>query len=225
MRRFYHLKHLRAFLVLISIAFTITIIDKAILNKELNLKSMFDVLNKQNHSFNFSPADHTLVLFHIQKTSGTAFDLDMVNNMHVSFTNKHGFRVTRKACWNKTQIRSIIFKQIKTYVECNKTDRLKESLLLSKHTSFEWSCGLHPGLSDLKRCLGARLYVDADRVTKMENFVFVTLLREPLERFVSELRHIQKTGSLWIYELQAISRDQTCLKSNYTRLFVSNHSF
>jgi hypothetical protein len=150
---------------------------------------------------NFSPMHHTLVFFHIQKTSGSVFDLDLVNSLQVAYTNTEtGRQLTRKAC------RSY-------FVPCERSDQNWRSFVLSWHTDFGWSCGLHPGLSDLKECVLGRWYRNADLIARDEDYLFVSMLREPMMRFVSEWRHTLLTGSVWLYEDQAVSKDHQCLKS------------
>jgi hypothetical protein len=47
----------------------------------------------------FASAQHSLVFLHIQKTSGTNFDTDLVNNLLVTETDRRtGKEVSRKAC-------------------------------------------------------------------------------------------------------------------------------
>jgi hypothetical protein len=163
---------------------------------------------------NFTPNQHTLVFFHIQKTSGTNFDLDLIDKLEMTHTNEQTGKITRRKVCERFDWKYGI-----KVSYCRRPDRKQHSLYLSWHTDFGWSCGLHPGLSDLKQCVFKRKYKNADLTVTNEDFFFVSMLREPILRFVSEWGHVFKTGSAWLYELKPISEDQKCLTSENKRPF------
>jgi hypothetical protein len=187
----------------------------------LQATSSYNKLNK--FSIRFDPNRHTLVLFHIQKTSGTNFDLELVVNLQVRFKSGYDKKLFdwRRAC----ETRSRFFKNKKTNrltvnrtYECYREDSYV-SWILSWHSAFGWQCGLHPGLSDLRECINKKAYKNADLEASDQDFHYISLLREPRSRFLSEWMHVQKHNSTWIYEIEPLSKDQICLKStNYSIL-------
>jgi hypothetical protein len=195
----------------------------AFVNTNRNILTKWFVKSRHEQSlayFNFTPTHHTLVFLHIQKTSGTTFDLDLVKNMQVTYQVQDGEEiVTRDACVTKRVIvrdKNPLRNKIVEANVCKKEDERDNSLILSWHTTFGWSCGLHPGLSDLRQCVVLnRSYPNSDLSTQNEDFLFVTMLREPLMRFLSEWRHVRSSGSTWLYENKPLSKEQICLKSQY----------
>jgi hypothetical protein len=200
---------------------------------QFNAQPIFSAL-KSMPLVDFKPSEHTLVLFHMQKTSGTSFSMQLVNELLlVNNENKSSPNQTyaERVCAIKRvivrDVRTMTGKMVKWY-ECNGSRiavNSSKSLLHSWHTSFGWSCGLHPGLSDLRRCLEAKNYSNPDRVTRGENFLYMSILREPVRRFLSEWRHVSVTGSTWFYELDPKSADQVCLKSkpHLKNLFIHTY--
>jgi hypothetical protein len=164
---------------------------------------------------NFNHTRDTVVLLHIQKTSGSSFDLDLVNTLYVHYTDEHGLRKRRSACEMIYVADRNLWRRGSNEEKgnCQWSGNTNHSLLLSWNTEFGWSCGLHPGLTDLRNCVFGRRYPNADLEIKNEEFMFVTILREPVVRFVSEWRHVFITGSVWLYEQNAESEEQKCLKS------------
>jgi hypothetical protein len=93
-----------------------------------------------------------------------------------------------------------------------------EGLILTWHTEFGWACGLHPGLTDLRTCLEKKQLAKNREKKKTKN-LFLSMLREPMARFVSEWIHVASTGSTWMYENKPVSNDQKCLKSKVFFIF------
>jgi hypothetical protein len=165
-------------------------------------------------SVDYDPAKHTLVQFHIQKTSGTNFAVELAKQMFV-VTDEHKNNSMR-ACKGEKKYYTKDEVKIKRllYSECKLDSNSSKSLFLYPIGSlFGWSCGLHPGLSDLKQCIENRSYPNPDLVTKNEDYLYVSMLREPVSRFYSEWKHVAKTGSIWIYDIPPRSQDQICTKS------------
>jgi hypothetical protein len=175
------------------------------------------ITRKKDYVKNFNITHNTLVLLHIQKTSGSSFDLDFVNTLEMSYKDETGRQVTRKACTPTANLKDVnVWWSGPDVVECFRSPNINRiSILLSWHTDFGWSCGLHPGLSDLKECVFNRRYPNADPESRPEDFLFLSMLREPIVRFVSEWRHVYTTRSVWLYEEQVWTNDLECLKSKF----------
>ena len=64
-------------------------------------------------------------------------------------------------------------------------------------------------LTDLKKCV-ARKFSSYNE----NDFQFVSFLREPVHRFVSEFIHVRHTGSVWVFEMEPLSEQQTIFKEH-----------
>lgn len=124
-----------------------------------------------NKRFNIS-GDDLLVLIHIQKTGGTTFERHLVQDIILNTPCSCAQDKRRCHCPRGSRAR----KEPKT---------LSNLTWLVSRFSTGWICGLHPSFSQLERCLA-----EAKRI------YFLTLLRHPLHRFVSEFRHVQR-GATW----------------------------
>lgn len=130
----------------------------------------FQEISEANSKFNISAHD-MIVILHIQKTAGTAFEKHLVYDL-----------VTEHPCTCNMG---------KRQCSCSRPDRPKNSSSFSDQTwllsrfSTGWICGLHADWTQLNYCLQG-----------LERLFFVTFLRHPLYRFVSEFRHVQR-GATW----------------------------
>ncbi|KAM4802749.1 heparan-sulfate 6-O-sulfotransferase 2-like [Urocitellus parryii] len=78
---------------------------------------------------------------------------------------------------------------------CHRPDK-RETWLFSRF-STGWSCGLHADWTELTSCVPA--VVDSKRDARMRpsrNFHYITILRDPVFRYLSEWRHVQR-GATW----------------------------
>ena len=60
--------------------------------------------------------------------------------------------------------------------------------------STGWLCGLHADWTELKDCVADKMnevYGERKR-----NFIYITNLRQPVQRFLSEWKHVQR-GATW----------------------------
>lgn len=116
--------------------------------------------------------DDLIVLLHIQKTGGTTFERHLVQDLIIDPPCICDEGKRRCNCPRYTTI-------------MNNSSSLSDYTWLVSRFSTGWICGLHPDFSQLKDCLNhaGRLY-------------FLTFLRHPLNRFISEFRHVQR-GATW----------------------------
>lgn len=122
---------------------------------------------------NFNISSHDLiVLLHIQKTGGTAFEKHLVSDLLIE--EPCTCNLERRRCSCPRPNREAIG---------NRT--FADSTWLLSRFATGWLCGLHPDWSSLTGCLSA-----------LKGLYFVTFLRNPIERFVSEFRHVQR-GATW----------------------------
>ncbi|KAM8752251.1 heparan-sulfate 6-O-sulfotransferase 2 isoform 1-T1 [Rhynchonycteris naso] len=130
--------------------------------------------------------DDLIVFLHIQKTGGTTFGRHLVRNIQLEQPCE--CRVGQKKC------------------TCHRPGK-QETWLFSRF-STGWSCGLHADWTELTSCVptvvdgkrDARLRPSRWRIfqilDKMRNFHYITILRDPVSRYLSEWRHVQR-GATW----------------------------
>ncbi|KAJ8939939.1 hypothetical protein NQ318_007867 [Aromia moschata] len=68
-----------------------------------------------------------------------------------------------------------------------------QSWLFSRYTTG-WKCGLHADWTELTSCVDEKL--DQIEGSVKRRYFFITLLREPVSRYLSEFRHVQR-GATW----------------------------
>lgn len=134
-------------------------------------KVSFDDIVSRGRRFNTSSHD-LIVLLHIQKTGGTAFEKHLVEDLTTG--KPCGCNLERRRC--NCPRPSLTETSRRTFID--------STWLLSRF-STGWICGLHPDWTSLSGCLSA-----------YKQLYFVTFLRNPIERFVSEIRHVQR-GATW----------------------------
>jgi hypothetical protein len=170
---------------------------------------------------NFDVSKDWLVFFHIQKTSGSDFDHKLLENLLVfNKTEKRREYRWRKAC-NAFLKKSTIDEKnhhFRTY-KCQRSKRSNTSWILSHSTEFGWhTCGLHADLDDLKACV-VHNFQKSDGI-----FHYLTMLREPRSRFLSEWIHIKQTGSMWIFEMDAKTSNQLCSNNFFRKCTTANRT-
>ncbi|KAK3096235.1 hypothetical protein FSP39_024815 [Pinctada imbricata] len=116
--------------------------------------------------------EDVIVFLHIQKTGGTSFGKHLVNNLDLD---------TPCEC-------------IKGRKRCDCLTKKKTLWLFSRY-STGWACGLHADWTELKSCV-------EDAMDKEENghrdrrYHYITILRDPVNRYLSEWKHV-KRGATW----------------------------
>ncbi|KAM6151761.1 heparan-sulfate 6-O-sulfotransferase 2 isoform 2-T2 [Rhynchocyon petersi] len=148
--------------------------------------------------------DDLIVFLHIQKTGGTTFGRHLVRNIQLEQPCE--CRVGQKKC------------------TCHRPGK-RETWLFSRF-STGWSCGLHADWTELTSCVPAVVDgkrdaklrpaskdrrgspntnpgVNSPSSTKArstskngKNFHYITILRDPVSRYLSEWRHVQR-GATW----------------------------
>ncbi|XP_025966864.2 heparan-sulfate 6-O-sulfotransferase 2 [Dromaius novaehollandiae] len=119
--------------------------------------------------------DDLIVFLHIQKTGGTTFGRHLVRNIQLEQPCE--CRAGQKKC------------------TCHRPGK-RETWLFSRF-STGWSCGLHADWTELTNCVPA--VVDSKKEVRLRpsrNFYYITILRDPVSRYLSEWRHVQR-GATW----------------------------
>ncbi|XP_053316989.1 heparan-sulfate 6-O-sulfotransferase 1 [Spea bombifrons] len=118
--------------------------------------------------------DDVIVFLHIQKTGGTTFGRHLVQNVRLEVPCD--CRPGQKKC------------------TCYRPNR-KETWLFSRF-STGWSCGLHADWTELTNCVPGVLDKKETSMKIRRKFYYITLLRDPVSRYLSEWRHVQR-GATW----------------------------
>ncbi|XP_066571312.1 heparan-sulfate 6-O-sulfotransferase 2 [Amia ocellicauda] len=119
--------------------------------------------------------DDVIVFLHIQKTGGTTFGRHLVRNIELE--QPCACRAGQKKC------------------TCYRPGK-KETWLFSRF-STGWSCGLHADWTELTNCVPAVMDTKEPATQKApRNYYYITILRDPVSRYLSEWRHVQR-GATW----------------------------
>lgn len=119
--------------------------------------------------------DDVIVFLHIQKTGGTTFGRHLVRNIQLE----------RPCECHAGQKKCTCFRPGK-----------KETWLFSRF-STGWSCGLHADWTELTSCVPSRMDSrEAPGNLASRNYYYITILRDPVSRYLSEWRHVQR-GATW----------------------------
>ncbi|XP_033118250.1 heparan-sulfate 6-O-sulfotransferase 2-like [Anneissia japonica] len=118
--------------------------------------------------------DDVLVFLHIQKTGGTTFGKHLVKNMDMEKPCQC-FR-GKKRC------------------DCLRPGSSRSHWLFSRY-STGWSCGLHADWTELTNCV-PQWMDQKEKLVKKRRYYYITMLRHPVSRYLSEWRHVQR-GATW----------------------------
>ncbi|CAL8269640.1 unnamed protein product [Boreogadus saida] len=120
--------------------------------------------------------DDVIVFLHIQKTGGTTFGRHLVRNIQLERPCE--CHAGQKKC------------------TCLRPGK-KETWLFSRF-STGWSCGLHADWTELTNCVPTRMDAHEAPETPIprRNYYYITILRDPVWRYLSEWRHVQR-GATW----------------------------
>ncbi|XP_025975235.2 heparan-sulfate 6-O-sulfotransferase 3 [Dromaius novaehollandiae] len=117
-----------------------------------------------------------IVFLHIQKTGGTTFGRHLVRNIRLE--QPCYCRAGQKKC------------------SCHRPGGDKDTWLFSRF-STGWSCGLHADWTELTSCVPAAMERRGCAGNRtLRNFYYITMLRDPVSRYLSEWKHVQR-GATW----------------------------
>ncbi|CAC5398241.1 Heparan-sulfate 6-O-sulfotransferase 2,Heparan-sulfate 6-O-sulfotransferase 3-B,Heparan-sulfate 6-O-sulfotransferase 1-A,Heparan-sulfate 6-O-sulfotransferase 1,Heparan-sulfate 6-O-sulfotransferase 1-B,Heparan-sulfate 6-O-sulfotransferase 3 [Mytilus coruscus] len=116
--------------------------------------------------------EDVLVFLHMQKTGGTTFGKHLVKNLDID-----------QPC-----------ECIKGKKKCNCLTR-KQTVWLFSRYSTGWACGLHADWTELKGCVDKEMDKQ-EGLHRKRRFHYITILRDPVRRYISEWKHVQR-GATW----------------------------
>lgn len=145
-----------------------------------------------NDDFTFDMDSHDVMVFlHMQKTgqlflSYSHFGITIINIIGGTSFGKHlvhDLDLQRPCTCPLTRKRCYCFRP-----------HSNQSWLFSRYTTG-WKCGLHADWTELTNCVDGKL--DEIEGTQIKRrYFYITLLREPISRYLSEFRHVQR-GATW----------------------------
>lgn len=136
--------------------------------------SFEDVISRD---FQFDIEDHDVIVFlHIQKTGGTTFGKHLVGDLDLA-----------RSC--------VCHRRVKKRCTCLRPGPNSDEMWLFSRHSTGWKCGLHADWTELTSCVDDMMDKIEDHEVKRRYF-YITFLRNPLHRFLSEFRHVRR-GATW----------------------------
>lgn len=136
--------------------------------------SFEDVISRD---FQFDIEDHDVIVFlHIQKTGGTTFGKHLVGDLDLAR-------------------RCVCHRKVKKRCTCLRPGPNSDEMWLFSRHSTGWKCGLHADWTELTSCVDEMMDKIEDHEIKRRYF-YITFLRNPIHRFVSEFRHVRR-GATW----------------------------
>eukprot|EP00111_Clytia_hemisphaerica_P015561 TCONS_00045936-protein len=131
--------------------------------------------SKIYQKLNFDISKNDVFSFvHIQKTGGTTMEKHLVINL------KNG----NCKCEQSKKPSCMCYRSVES----------KEIWLVCRYIQPKWPCGLHPDYASLATCTPD--FIRKKHGQKNYRFLYGTLLREPVDRYLSEFRHRQR-GASW----------------------------
>lgn len=176
---------------------------------------------------NFRENKDILTFIHIQKTGGSDFLSHVVSvrdkKSHERLCYPPSDRLRRRARKKRNFFVCSVSTRNKRRLDANP---LPEMWLASEKT-YGWVCGLHPFLSEMKKCMP--VFLSDNFGYRQRTMHYFTVLRHPISRFISEYMHVRR-GATWAYGHQCngkmITEEQVpaCYPGYYQGKFWSNVS-
>ena len=158
----------------------------------------YDGIQQDNFEFHLADLD-VMVFLHIQKTGGTTFGKHLVQDIDLDkpcVCRKPKHRPKSRQYLSDSSPRKN-HKRVKRKLKCDcfrPGNDLGRSWLFSRY-STGWKCGLHPGWTELTACVDHYLDSQEGHLDNRRYF-YVSFLREPVSRYLSEFKHVQR-GATW----------------------------
>ena len=144
----------------------------------------------------FNITEDLMVFLHIEKVGGSKFELKLVNNLTIYYNNTSEWKL---ACNKKKENVSLLPNSTDNYENyyCPRMPFKNESVLnatfsnnwLVCRPTISWPCGVHPDYPKLNSCM-QKAKIEGKIKGKIH---YITLLREPILRYISEWRHIVRS--------------------------------
>merc|ERR1719431_1244476 len=134
---------------------------------------------EDNFRFNLSSSSDVMVFLHIQKTGGTTFGKHLVQDIDLEnpcLCHRRRNRLNRR----------------KLHCDCFRPGTKDRNWLFSRY-STGWKCGLHPDWTELTECVDK--YLNSIEFLAKRRYFYITFLRDPVRRYLSEFKHVQRAAT------------------------------
>ncbi|XP_002738721.1 heparan-sulfate 6-O-sulfotransferase 1-B-like isoform X2 [Saccoglossus kowalevskii] len=142
--------------------------------KKAKSKTFSEKTLDRDVEFNITGND-VLVFLHVQKTGGTTFGKHLVKD--IDLDQPCECHRNKKKC------------------DCYRPGSGNRELWLFSRFSTGWSCGLHADWTELTQCVDG-VMDKREGESKKRRYYLITMLRDPVLRYISEWRHVQR-GATW----------------------------
>lgn len=170
----FKLLHLRRFFAVRDIAsFNKTEMDMAVRQRKFDMRG-----------------NDVMVYLHIQKTGGSKFGVQLVNNLDIE----------RPCVCSRSKSRNLRTQATKQRLKSRRVCHCyrpgsKKIWLFSRH-HLGWPCGLHADWTEHHECVPKYMNKREGRNARRK-FVYITIIREPIARFLSEFAFVLNMGEMW----------------------------
>lgn len=155
----------------------------------VNATEMDTTRTVRQHKFDMRGND-VMVYLHIQKTGGSRFGAQLVNNLDIErpcvCSRKRRGSPRTQATKQQTKATRVC--------HCYRPGS-KKIWLFSRH-HLGWPCGLHADWTEHHECV-AKYMNKRDGRNARRKFMYITIIREPIARFLSEFAFVQYMGTMW----------------------------
>jgi len=155
----------------------------------------FDTIQHENFEFNINGSD-VMVFLHIQKTGGTTFGKHLVQDIDLESPClcKRRSKKLRKFHFSQEEPDGFQVQREKRKLKCDCFRPTSQTNWLFSRYSTGWKCGLHPDWTELTECVDK--YLNSIEELAKRRYFYITFLRDPVRRYLSEFKHVQR-GATW----------------------------
>lgn len=132
-----------------------------------------------------------MVFLHIQKTGGSKFGVQLIKNLDI----ERPCRCTRQRRSRNLEI-ELAKAKVKDKRVCHCFRPGSSRIWLFSRHHLGWPCGLHADWTEHHECVPEYMNKREGR-NKQRRFFYVTIIREPVARFLSEFSFVTSMGSMW----------------------------
>lgn len=133
-----------------------------------------ELIADRDSRFDMRKKSDVMVFLHIQKTGGTVFERHLVRDLDLEHP--------------------CIPERGRKRYKCHRAKSKQAGSWIFSRYSSGWHCGLHADWTELTNCVDS--VIDRQEGPLKRRYFYITLLREPKSRFLSEFRHVQR-GATW----------------------------
>ncbi|KAI8772438.1 heparan-sulfate 6-O-sulfotransferase 2 [Biomphalaria glabrata] len=157
----------------------------------LLIRNQFDDvdLKVEPIKLNINKSD-VMVVLHIQKTGGTTFETYLVRHTNV----KPPCHCTKMVSNYKSGQNKLISDSEANRDVCTCLNDKGQDWMINRHATG-WVCGVHADFTELTDCVDT-WFNSQDNEHRERRYHYVTLIRDPVIRFISEWLHVRR-GATW----------------------------